>query len=131
MNSPHNKFEYTYAAPTESERKTIERIRKNYLPQEKHESDLDRLKALDGKVQNPPMAFALSFGVVGTLVFGLGLTLILEFGKLFFGAVLSVVGVVPVALAYPVYRFVLKAQKKKYAAEILALSEKLLQNGKN
>lgn len=131
MNESYNDYEYTYAAPTEGERKTIERIRKNYLPQTERADDLTRLRRLDKKVQNPPMISALSLGIVGTLIFGLGLTLILEMGELLLGSLVSAVGIVPVLLAYPVFRLVLKRQKQKYAEEILALSEKLLQNSEN
>ena len=63
---------------------------------------------------------------IGTLVFGLGLTCILEWQKLALGAVLSLVGIVPVALAYPLYRLWLEKRKRKYSAEILSLSEKML-----
>lgn len=131
MNERNNDYEYTYAAPTEGERKTIERIRENYLPQTKQTDDLTRLRQLDKKVQNPPMIFALSLGIVGTLIFGLGLTLILEMGELVFGSLIAAVGIVPVVLAYPVFRLVLKRKKQKYAEEILSLSEKLLQRNEN
>lgn len=122
----NERFEYTYAAPTERERKKIEQIRKTYLPQEKKRTDLERLQELDRKVQHPPTLLALTLGVVGTLVFGLGLTCILEWQKLALGAVLSLVGIVPVALAYPLYRLWLEKRKRKYSAEILSLSEKML-----
>ena len=45
MNGPNDKFEYTYAAPTERERREIESIRKAYLPDEAGEK-LRRLRKL-------------------------------------------------------------------------------------
>lgn len=122
----NERFSYTYTAPTEAERKEIEHIRKKYQT-ESERGTLEQLKALDNKVHRFPTALALSLGVAGTLLFGLGFALILEWKQLILGACVSLVGIVPVALAYPVYRYHLAKGKKKYGEEILALSEKLLQ----
>lgn len=126
MQKKENDFNYTYVAPTRAERKQIERIRESYLPTE--ENAFTRLQNLDKKVQTPPMITALTLGIIGTLIFGLGLTFILEWNKLLLGATLSALGLVPILLAYPLYRAVLNRQKKKYAEEILQLSENLLKN---
>lgn len=126
MQKKENDFNYTYVAPTRAERKQIERIRESYLPTE--ENAFTRLQNLDKKVQTPPMITALTLGIIGTLIFGLGLTFILEWNKLLLGAALSALGLVPILLAYPLYRAVLNRQKKKYAEEILQLSENLLKN---
>ena len=42
------------------------------------------------------------------------------------GIVVGLVGMVPVALAYPIYDRVLKKQRKKIAPEILRLTDELL-----
>lgn len=125
-----NKFQYNYAAPTEKERKTAEEIRKRYLPEEHIEDKLERLQMLDRKAKNPPTALALSCGIGGTLLFGLGLTMILEWSTLLWGALVAVFGVIPLAFSYPVYRWATKRCKKKYAAEILRLSEEILKENK-
>jgi hypothetical protein len=52
--------------------------------------------------------------------------MILEWNIWFWGIVLMVIGAVPVALAYPVYKGVLKKYKNRYGEEILRLSEELL-----
>ncbi|MBQ8684988.1 MAG: hypothetical protein IJ514_02305 [Clostridia bacterium] len=119
-------FSYTYTAPTERERREVEEIRRKYQPVEQTQSDMQRLQTLDNKVNLPPMAYALSLGVIGTLIFGLGLTLILEWSKPVLGTLVALLGVLPIALAYPVHRRSLRKRKEKYAAEILALSEKIL-----
>ncbi len=123
-NQQQNTFEYTYTAPTQQERKQIENIRKSYLPET--ESDLARLQRLDKKVHSIPAAVALTLGIVGTLIFGTGLALILEFGKTLWGIIVGAIGVVPLVLAHFVHSFILKKLKQKYGAEILSLSEKLL-----
>lgn len=121
-----NQFNFKYTAPTEEERKEIDSIRRQYAPQEKTETKMERLRRLDTLVKSTASVWGLCLGVVGCLIFGLGLTMILEWDILLWGIVLMVVGSVPMALANPVYRWVLKRYKKRYGEEILRLSEELL-----
>ncbi len=121
-----NQFRYKYTAPTEEERKEIDSIRKQYCPQEKTESKLERLRRLDSLVKNTATVTALILGVVGCLIFGLGLAMVLEWKLLVWGVVLCIVGGVPMAISYPVYAHVLKKYKERYGDEILKLSEELL-----
>lgn len=121
------KFEYSYSAPTEAERKEIESIKKQYMAEEKREeTDMEKLRRLDAKVKNMPTMYALIVGIFGTLLFGLGLAMVLEWEMMLWGIVVMVIGAIPAGLAYPIYQFTLKEGKKKYGAEILELSEKLL-----
>ena len=122
----NNQFNYQYIAPTEEEKKEINSIRRQYVPQEKTETKLERLRRLDGLVKNTAIIWSLVLGVVGTLIFGLGLTMILEWSIWLWGIVLMVIGSVPMAIAYPVYKFTLNKGKAKYGDEILRLSEELL-----
>ena len=52
--------------------------------------------------------------------------MILEWSIWLLGIVLMVIGSVPIALAYPVYKRVLEKYKNRYGEEILRLSEELL-----
>lgn len=122
----NEQFNYKYTAPTEEERKEIASIRRQYAPQEQTESKMERLRRLDALVKNTAIIWSLALGVVGTLVFGAGLTMILEWSILLWGIVLMAVGSVPVAIAYPVYKWLLKKYKNRYGEEILRLSEELL-----
>ncbi len=121
-----NQFNFKYSAPTEEERKEIDSIRRQYLPQEKTESKIERLRRLDSLVKNTAVICSLCLGVVGCLIFGLGLAMILEWNIIVWGVALMVLGVVPMAVAYPVYQKVLKKYKNRYGAEILRLSEEIL-----
>ena len=121
-----NQFNFKYSAPTENERKEIDCIRRQYLPTEKTETKLERLRRLDALVKNAAIIWSLSLGVVGTLVLGLGLTMILEWSIWLWGVVLMVIGSVPMATSYHVYKKVLNKYKKLYGEEILRLSEELL-----
>lgn len=120
------KFEYSYAAPTERERREVESLKKKYAPETEHTDKMSELRELDKKVQSPPRIWALILGVVGTLFFGLGLTMILEWNLLLWGTAVAAVGLVPVALAYPVYKWKLQKLSDKYREQILTLSEEIL-----
>lgn len=120
------KFTYSYSVPTENEKKKIEEIKRRYQGETKEESDFTKLKKLDNKVKKLPSIISLTLGIVGILIFGLGLTMILEWKLLVWGIIVTLVGCIPTVIAYPVYSFIFKLNKEKYGDEIIALSEKLL-----
>ena len=121
------KFKFEYNAPTEKERKEIESIRNQYLPKDEKNQKFEELKKLDHKVKNIPIIFAISLGVIGTLIFGLGLTFFLEWIELFaFGIPCAIVGLILVILAYPLYVKISIKLKNKYRDEIINLSNALL-----
>lgn len=121
------KFEYSYRAPTEEERREIESIRRFYGGQEEK---FVRLKKLDARVRNVAAGCALSMGVFGCLVFGLGMSMILAWDLTAAGIAVAAAGVVPMLSANPVYNAVLNRNKKKYGDEILRLAEELKKSGK-
>ncbi len=120
-----NKFYYAYTAPTAEERREIDSIRRQYEEGE-GESKLTTLRRLHARVKRSARIFALSLGIGGCLIFGLGLTMILEWGLPLYGVLVSLIGGVGMGLAYPVYQRLFKRNKKKYGGEILRLSEELL-----
>jgi len=123
----NEKFNYTYSAPTEKQKREIEQIRRQYLEKEnKNDDKFIRLKRLNSIVKNGATIVALILGVMGVLIFGTGMSLVLEFEKLVLGIVVACIGVIPIAIAAPVYNVVFKHNKKKYGEEILRLSEQLL-----
>lgn len=130
MDKKDNKFAFTYSAPTKDEREEIEDIRKNYLPISSKQEKLSKLKKLDAKVKNIPMIGGLSLGIIGILIFGLGMTFVLEWGILVWGVILSIVGLVPMALAYPIYKKIKTILTSRHREEILKLSEELLNEEK-
>ena len=123
----NNKFEYSYSAPTEEERREIASIRRQYEDRSTTtEGKLERLRHLDALVNGTANAVSLAVGVIGLLIFGLGMTMVLEWNLTLWGVLLGIVGALPIDAAYPLYRRVLARGKKKYGAEILQLSEELL-----
>jgi uncharacterized membrane protein YuzA (DUF378 family) len=124
-------FRYTYSAKQQEE---IKNIRKKYLLQE--EDKMEQLRRLDAGVTSKATMKALVLGVIGALVLGLGMSLIMselgavlgmsDMASLVMGIVIGLCGMVPVALAYPVYNQVVKKEREKIAPEILRLTEELL-----
>lgn len=121
-------FKMTYSAQQQEE---IHSIRQKYVPKE--ESKMDRLRALDARVTQKATMVSLIVGVIGTLLLGCGMSLILsDFGAplgraaLPVGIALGVIGLVPVALAYPLYNRTLKKEREKIAPQILQLTDELL-----
>lgn len=120
-----NKFRYSYSAPTEEERREIESIRAAYTADGRSEK-LDRLRKLNRRVKNVPMCIALTLGIAGVLVFGLGMSMILSWDLLAGGMAVAAAGVLPMALAAPAYNLVLAREKRRHGGEIVRLSEELL-----
>ena len=124
-------FKYTYSAKEQEE---IKKIRQKYTVQE--EDGMTRLRKLDAKATNKATMMSLVLGIIGTLVMGTGMSLIMTelasvlemnyIGSLIIGIVAGVLGMILVALAYPVYKKVLKSEHEKIAPEILRLAEELL-----
>lgn len=127
----NKRFEYTYKAPTEQERREIESIRRQYAAHgAAPEGGIERLRYLDNRVKSAAICWSLVLGVVGLLIFGVGLTMALEWDLLLWGIVVGLVGLVPMFCAYPVYCRLFQRNKAKYGEEILRLSEELLEQNK-
>ena len=100
-------------------------IRKKYMPKE--ESKLEELRRLDREVQSAGMVPSLTVGLLGILLFGLGLCMSMEAigGGILLGILLGIVGSVVMLFAYPVYRWWLDRVKKRLVPRILELSSEL------
>ncbi len=125
-----NVFEYRYSAKQQEE---VDAIRKKYLPKEekaKGTDKLEELKQLDQRVELTATIWAIAVGVIGTLTFGAGMSLIMAFETAMYlqGIIVGIIGIAGIALALPVYRIVLKKQREKMAPKILALTEELSKN---
>lgn len=108
-----------------------QKIRTQYV--EKESNELDALRALDAKVKRPANVFAYTFGSIGAIVMGAGMSLVMtEIGAVIGissamipGIVIGALGLLMAAVNYPIYKRILGARQKKYRAEILALSDKI------
>jgi len=117
------KFEYTYSAKQQEE---IKAIKMKYVPKE--ENKMETLRKLDKSVEKQGTIWALVLGIVGTLIFGGGMSFVMvgDADFMLVGIILGIIGMAVLGVAYPVYKNVTKKQRKKMAPQILALSEELL-----
>ena len=124
-------FKFTYSAKEQEE---IRRIRQKYIVQE--EDRMTCLRKLDKKATSKATMMSLIFGIIGALVMGTGMSLIMTdlagilgmtaVACMIVGVIVGFVGMFLVAMAYPVYKKVLKTEHEKIAPEMLRLSEELL-----
>ena len=110
----------------------VQKIRTQYT--QRQHTELDALKALDAKVKRPANVFAYTYGSVSAIVMGAGMSLVMtEIGQILGmastmvpGIAIGVVGMGMALSTYPIYKNILNSRKKKYAPEILKLSEKIV-----
>jgi hypothetical protein len=111
----------------------VQKIRTQYT--EKQHTELDELKALDAKVKKPAAVFAYTYGAIGAIVMGAGMSLVMtDIGVMIGlaatmvpGIAVGVVGLGMVLTTYPLHKKILNSRKKKFAPQIMELSEKLMQ----
>ena len=109
-----------------------QKIRAQYM--EKEATELDELRALDAMEKDPAIIFAYIFGIIAAIIMGAGMSLVMtDIGSilgmtytLLPGIMLGLAGMAMALVNYPVYQAILNARKKKYADEILKLSEKIM-----
>jgi len=125
----HDTFRYTYSAEQQEE---ILRIRRKYA--EPEADKMEQLRRLDRQAFQKAQAWAITLGILGTLIMGTGMSLgmtelsgFLGGTAMLVGIPVGLVGIVLIALAYPVFNKILKKEQKKIAPEILRLTDELLQ----
>ncbi len=109
-----------------TEAKAIERIRDQYTAHEV--TELEKIRALDKKVKRPASVFAYIFGAIGSLVLGTGMCLAMKvIGDMMLpGILIGLAGIAWISLTYPLFKRILQGRKKKYAEQIIALSDSIL-----
>ena len=126
MDNNQNSFSYTYSAREQSE---VEKIRNKYI---KQEDKTEQLRRLDRSVTSAGRITSLSLGIIGCLIFGTGMCFCMEIlpvtGALamLLGLILGVIGTALMIIAYPIYKKMTEARKKKLAPEIIKLSNEIL-----
>ena len=120
---------------TNREETLIKGIRARY--EAKETTKLDELKALDKRVNTPAHVFAYVFGTVGALILGVGMCLAMQvigglvmFGMsvdMIAGVVIGLVGIAMVSTNYFIHTALLEKRRRKYAEQIIALSNTILE----
>ena len=117
----NSKFEYTYSATRQEE---IEAIKKKYV--KKADDPYEQLRKLDKSAERPGTILGIMSGVIGTLLFGAGMSCCLVWSLYISGILAGTLGVMLIGAAYPIYMKTTKREREKIAPQILSLSEELL-----
>lgn len=118
-------FTYQYSA---TQNREVEHIRKKYLPRE--ESKIEILRKLDNRVQSAGMIPSLCIGIIGVLIFGIGMCFGLDVfaGADWLSVLFCVIGAAIMIPAYPVYRHIARKTKAELTPEILRLSDEIMKS---
>ncbi|MBQ8182708.1 MAG: hypothetical protein IJ025_02260 [Clostridia bacterium] len=118
-----NEFQYTYSA---SQKKEIKKIREKYAPTTEHTDKMTLLRKLDKTAERPGTIISLILGILGALVFGVGLVCVMVWTQYFIpGIFIGVAGIMILSAAYPVYKKITAKKRKNIAPEILQLIDEL------
>ena len=109
----------------------VQKIRTQYT--EKQHTELDELKALDARVKKPANLFGYIYGSLSAIIMGSGMSLVMtEIGSILGienamvpGILVGILGLVMALTTYPIYKRILDSRRKKYAPQILELSDKI------
>ena len=105
-----------------------EQLANEYAP--KDTSKVVALRKLDSRAKRPANVFAYTFGVITSLVAGLGMCLamrVIGSGDLMFvlGIIIGIIGFAGMGINYPIYKKLLESGKSKYAFEIMQLAKEI------
>ncbi|MBO5373969.1 MAG: dihydropteridine reductase [Clostridia bacterium] len=103
-----------------------QKIRAQYV--EKEEGELDELRALDKSVKRPARIFAYTFGTIGALALGTGMSLAMKVigDSMLAGVVIGCVGIAMVSTTYAIYNKILARRRQRNADKVLELSDKII-----
>ena len=112
----------------------VQKIRTQYT--EKEHTNLDALRELDAKVKRPANVFAYIFGTISAIIMGFGMSLVMtDIGStigmtdtMVPGIIIGIVGMLMAIINYPIYKGILGSRRKKYADQIMKLSDKIMSN---
>lgn len=105
-----------------------ESIAKDYAP--KDDSKIIALKKLDNRAKRPAIVFAYTFGIMSSLVVGVGMCLAMQVigsgtASLVLGIIIGMIGFLGCGVNYPIYKKKLEKGKAKYAYEIVELARQI------
>ena len=115
-------FSYTYSA---SQQEEIKKIREKYLPKEADKMEV--LRRLDKGVTQKATIISLIIGIIGTLIFGTGMSMCMVWTDLIIpGILVGCLGIIMISAAYPIYNFTVKREREKITPEIIRLTDELM-----
>lgn len=108
-----------------------EKVAAEYAPKETNK--VVALKKLDRKAKMGAEIFGFTFGIVMTLLFGVGMCFSLKAigtGELWqdiLGYVVGVIGIIGVSINYFIYKKILAKGKQEYGNDIIALANEIIE----
>ena len=100
---------------------TEEKLREEYTIKSK--TGLDEALKLDKKVQMPAFIFTYIYGILGTLLLGVGMCLAMEVignsNLKVLGIFIGLIGIFIISSNYPIYKKIMNSRKEKYASRII------------
>lgn len=114
-------YHYTYSAGQQQE---LRELRAKYLPRE--ETALEHLHRLDQSVTSRGTLWSIVTGTAGSLVLGLGMSMVMVWELFLPGVLVGCIGLAGVIAAYPLYLQLVKRDRARIAPEIIRLTNELL-----
>ncbi|MCR4955950.1 MAG: hypothetical protein K6A30_04645 [Lachnospiraceae bacterium] len=117
-----NSFEYNYSADKQRE---IEGILRKYV--DDNGDVYEQIVTLDKKAERRGTVMSVTMGAIGTLIMGIGMSIIMVGQVAFFaiGVLVGVIGLGIISLAYPLYKKITQKDREKVAVEIINLSSQV------
>lgn len=106
-----------------------EQLANEYAP--KDTSKVVALRKLDAKAKRPANIFTYTFGIIASLVAGVGMCLSMNVigndttAMFILGIVIGIIGLAGMGINYPIYKKLLAQGKQKYAFEIMELAKEI------
>ncbi|MFV0518757.1 MAG: hypothetical protein ACK5LY_00645 [Lachnospirales bacterium] len=117
------KFNYNYSA---KEQKEIIKIKDKYRKKTTKETKVEELKRLDKSATKSATIWSLFLGIIGTLALGIGMVCTMVWISYFtIGVIIGVIGLVLIALSYPIYLKITNKRREKIAPTIMRLAEEI------
>ncbi len=96
----------------------------------KETSKVVALRKLDKKAKLPSEIFAYTFGIVSSLILGVGMCLsmgVIGSGTTMFvlGVIIGIVGIAGCSVNYPIYKKIRQKGMEKYAGDIILLADEI------
>lgn len=106
-----------------------EQLANEYAP--KDTSKVIALRKLDARAKLPATIFTYTFGIIASLITGVGMCLSMKVigsgtaAMFALGVIIGIIGLIGMGINYPIYRKILVNGKQKYAFEIMQLAKEI------
>lgn len=106
-----------------------EQLANEYAPKE--DSKVIALRKLDARAKLPATVFTYTFGILCSLIAGIGMCLSMDVigngstAALVLGIIIGIIGLSGMGINYPFYKKMLAKGKQKYAFEIMELAKEI------